>query len=82
MKLSNSSFSFWVGHNNRKNLHSPTIRILTPLSSVRKIKEIGRQILTEHDLVATAEDLWKESVGVTTKAEIDEICLMTFSVSQ
>lgn len=75
-----SHCSFWFGHNNRKTLHSPLIRLRARLATAREIREIGRKIFTEYDLQVYAEDLWLDTVGVTTKAQVDEVCLLTFSV--
>lgn len=73
-------YSLFLGHQNRQNVHSPTVSYNASMIDPRSIQNFALEILNGMNLSDIAERVWRLAVKVTTKAEIHKIYAIVLSV--
>lgn len=81
MFYENNCFSLWLGHQNRRNVHSPEFSFHVSLTNFRDIQSFAISLFEDMNIDDVAQRLWKNAVATTTKAEIHKIYIMVLSVA-
>ena len=75
-----TTYSLFVGHNNRSNMFSPIYKFKIFLQDVQDIRVFCEKLFNETDFDDIAERLWTATVSTTTQAKIYKIYMMVLSV--
>ena len=72
--------SLYLGHQNRKNVHSPTTTYTASMSDPRSIQNFAMWLFTGMNMNEMVERVWRLTFNVTTKAEIHKVYAIVLSV--
>ena len=72
--------SLFLGHQNRQNVHSPTIAFTSSMTDPRSIQNFAVDLFTNMNMNEMAERVWRQAVKVDTKSEIHKIYAIVLSV--
>ena len=61
-------------------MHSPTVSYNVSMTDPRDIQNFAIELFTNMNMSEMAERVWRESVAVTTKAEIHKIYSIVLSI--
>lgn len=75
-----TTYSLFIGHNNRSNMFSPIYKIKIFLEDINDIRTFCEKLFNETDFDDIAERLWIATVSTTTQAKIWKIYMMVLSV--